>query len=159
MRDGRWAAIGLALAAFGLDRWSKIWAAEALLSRSGFQLMLLPRVIQLRYMENGGMAFSLLSGSGALLIGLTGLLLAGIFLYILLAKKLPVRMLCALGLALGGGLGNLYDRIAYGKVIDFIEPLFVDFAIFNVADVFVCTGAGLCALWILFGGKKGEERP
>ena len=49
----------------------------------------------------------------------------------------------------GGGLGNLYDRLVYGSVIDFIDPIFVRFAVFNPADAFICVGAALAFVALL----------
>ena len=44
-------------------------------------------------------------------------------------------------LVISGGLGNVIDRILYGFVVDFIEPLFIDFAVFNFADICITVGA------------------
>ena len=54
----------------------------------------------------------------------------------------------------GGGLGNLYDRIAYGYVIDFIDLQFVRFAIFNLADVAICLGAVIAAVSYILAERK-----
>ena len=54
---------------------------------------------------------------------------------------------------MGGGLGNLYDRLIYGAVIDFIEVTFVRFAVFNVADICICVGAALAMIAMLMEEK------
>ena len=56
-----------------------------------------------------------------------------------------------------GGIGNLYDRIIYGYVVDFIRLDFINFAIFNPADVFICVGAGIAALSVLLADMKGKK--
>ena len=61
----------------------------------------------------------------------------------------PTLERAGLWLIAGGGLGNLWDRLAYGFVIDFIRLDFVRFAVFNPADVFVCVGAGLVVLSVI----------
>ena len=60
----------------------------------------------------------------------------------------------------GGGIGNMIDRIFLGYVVDFIDFTLIDFAIFNVADSFVCVGAGILAVWLLmdiFKDVKSER--
>ena len=66
--------------------------------------------------------------------------------YLLTHPDTPTLERAGLWLIAGGGLGNLWDRLAYGFVIDFIRLDFVRFAVFNPADVFVCVGAGLVVL-------------
>ena len=105
------------------------------------------------------MAFSLLAGRSWLLGLLTLAILAagGLFL-----RRFRLGALPRFGalLVLSGGLSNAWDRFFAGYVTDMLELLFVRFAIFNVADVCVCTGAALCALSLLAApgtGRRGEE--
>ena len=58
---------------------------------------------------------------------------------------------------LGGGIGNLIDRVATGVVVDYINVLFVNFAIFNFADICVCVGVGLLMVWVLFDSYIKEK--
>ncbi len=93
------------------------------------------------YVENTGAAFSMFSGKTDSLSLLTILFLIAIF-YLLMKKTFESKYLnFCLVLVFAGGLGNLIDRIAYGYVIDFIEPLFIDFAVFNFADCCITVGA------------------
>jgi signal peptidase II len=55
----------------------------------------------------------------------------------------------ALTLIISGGIGNMIDRIALGYVVDFIDFALIDFAVFNIADSFVCIGAGLLVLALI----------
>jgi len=57
----------------------------------------------------------------------------------------------ALALVCAGALGNLIDRVLVGRVTDFFEFGFVEFPVFNVADMAIIFGVGLLAVWILFG--------
>ena len=108
--------------------------------------VLIPGIVRLRPVENRGMAFSMLSGQGLLLALVTALLIAGVTVWLIVRPDAPGLFRAGLWLIVGGGLGNLYDRLATGGVIDFIEPLFVRFAVFNVADVCICVGAALAVI-------------
>lgn len=93
------------------------------------------------YVENTGAAFSMFSDKTDTLSILTALFLVAI-IFLLMKKTFESKFVNAsLILIFAGGLGNLIDRIAYGYVIDFIEPLFVDFAVFNFADCCITVGA------------------
>jgi len=130
-----------------LDRISKHAAASAL-APHGVRSAL-PGILSWVYTENRGAAFSILSGKSLFLILLTLLLIGLIFLYLIRHPQNPVAERLGLWCILAGGLGNLWDRLAYGHVIDFIRLDFVNFAIFNVADIFVCGGAGAVILSVL----------
>ncbi len=148
--SGLWIAAVAALA----DQASKI-----IVRRSDIALRI-DGLIALTHTQNTGAAFSMLSGSGLFLTFATAILIAGLIFYLICKPDaLPKLARAGLWMIAGGGLGNLYDRIAYGYVTDFIELLFVRFAVFNVADVFICLGAGLTALsMILDERKKAHER-
>ena len=60
-------------------------------------------------------------------------------------------------LVLGGGIGNLIDRIAEDRVVDYINLLFMDFAIFNFADICICVGMGLWILAIILEERRHPE--
>lgn len=139
---------------FLMDRAAKIWAYNVLRPMPGGAMELIPGVIRLRYAENTGAAFSLFSGNPWVLAGITSVLMIGILLYILLSKQATPFMRMSLMVVLAGGLGNLYDRFVYGMVIDYLEPLFVHFAIFNLADVFVTVGMVLFVISAFMPDRK-----
>ena len=148
---GFWALL-LVVAA---DRFSKAWAARSLAGRGSVPA--LPGLLNWHYARNTGAAFSALSGRTGLLTLLTALLLAGVCAWIIL-KRPGGLMRTGLWLVLAGGLSNLFDRAVYGYVVDFIEFAFVRFAIFNVADVSICLGAGLVALaWWRTERREAKE--
>ena len=134
----------IAAAVFAADRVTKILAGG--IPPEGIPLI--PGVIRLRYAENTGAAFSMLSGHPWLLGVLSLLIIAGAFLF-LRKKNIPVLAMTGLMMMLGGAAGNMVDRFATGFVPDMIEVLFVRFAIFNVADSFLCIGCALTALSLL----------
>ena len=124
------------------------YAARAYLRPIGSRT-LIPGVLGLRYSENTGAAFSALSGSGLLLILLTAALIIAAIMWYLRHGDCNRWLAAGVTLIVAGGLGNLYDRLTLGYVIDFIEVLFVRFAIFNVADVAVVCGTVCLIIGIL----------
>ena len=99
--------------------------------------------IQFRYAENTGMAFSMFSGARWIFVALT-IAICAAGLWYLFSNKCPnLWYYWSIGVIISGGIGNLIDRALYGYVVDFIEPLFVDFAIFNIADCAVSCGAAV----------------
>lgn len=150
--------ISLAAAAVlvAVDQLIKAWATDVLLPQEAIQV--LPGIVELRYYLNNGMAFSMLEGRQTLLIGATSLMLAAVLLALLFYKKMTPLERVAWTLVLGGGVGNLIDRVCNGVVVDYINPLFINFAVFNFADICVCTGVGVLVLSILLdGGKAGKK--
>ena len=138
----------LFIPAVAIDRLLKR-AASAALAPAGVRTAI-PGVISWAYTENRGAAFSMLSDRAPwLLIALTAALIVGIVIYLLTYPDAPAPERAGLWLIVGGGLGNLWDRLAHGGVIDFIRLDFIRFAVFNPADVFVCTGAGLVILSVV----------
>ena len=109
---------------------------------------LVPGLIGLRYTRNTGAAFSLLSGHPWLLGVISLLVIIGAALF-LRKKKLSVLLKTGLMMMLGGAAGNMIDRFATGYVPDMIEFLFMRFAVFNVADTFLCVGCALVAIGLL----------
>ena len=70
------------------------------------------------------------------------------------------KWLCvALGLILGGTVGNLFDRVVFGGVRDFLYFYLIDWPVFNVADSCLVVGAGLLLVQAVFGKKKEPEAP
>jgi len=149
---GWWIALLVAAA----DRVTKaavvrFWDRPRLLDRT-FEA-LIPGVVNVKLATNRGMAFSLLSGHGLGLTLLTALLLAAVIAW-LVSKPDEQRLLrTGLWLIVGGGLGNLFDRVMRGYVVDFIELAFVRFAVFNVADACICVGALLAVIGAVLGDR------
>lgn len=105
--------------------------------------------LQFRYVENTGAAFSMLSNNTTFLSVITSLIMIAI-LTVLFTGKIKDKFQCAaLIIVVAGGIGNLIDRVARGFVVDFIEFTFVDYAVFNVADIFVTIGAVLLVISII----------
>lgn len=120
-----------------LDQIFKALASQHLQDGS---ITLIENILELRYTENTGAAFSSFSGATTALIVVTVVLLA-VLIVALVAGKIKGRLLnvCAV-MILAGGVGNLIDRIACGYVTDYIHVLFIDFPVFNFADILVTCG-------------------
>ena len=141
----------VALPAIAVDRVCKAAIMRAM--APGEVQSVLPGVLSWAYTRNRGVAFGLLSGAAVLPL-LTLALIVGLLVWMLRRPEAGSMLRSGLWLIVGGGLGNLYDRLAYGCVIDFIRLDFIDFAIFNPADVFVCAGAVLVALAVLTEDRR-----
>ena len=137
-----------------IDQLIKHWATAALLPVG--QMNVLPGIVELRYCLNDGMAFSMLAGKQGLLIGMTSVMLL-VVLVMLFTRKMTAWERVAWTLVLGGGVGNLIDRVLNGVVVDYINVQFMHFAIFNFADICVCVGVGLLMLVVLLDSFKKEE--
>ena len=145
------AAYVLALIVFAVDQLVK-WIVTGPLGidRIGDQLVLLP-IFNLTYTENNGISLGLLNATDPtgrwMLVALTGAIAAGVAYWITREKNRTDRL--ALGLVLGGALGNILDRIRFGYVVDFADLHFGDFRpffIFNVADAAISIGVVILLL-------------
>ena len=129
---------------FGSDQLIKLWASNVLQPVGAMPLI--PHVVELRFVLNQGMAFSLLSGKQLFLIATTSVALLLVAYALFFRSRGKYLQQAALILVLGGGIGNLIDRVLNGEVVDYINLLFMRFAVFNFADICVCVGV---ALWVL----------
>lgn len=135
------------------DQGIKVWATAQLMPVG--VMAVLPGIVELRYVLNDGMAFSMLAGKQGILIGVTSLMLIGVLVW-LVRGDMPLLERLSWTLVLGGGIGNLIDRVLNGVVVDYINVLFMNFAVFNFADICVCCGVGLLILSILLDGRHGK---
>ena len=132
-----------ALSVFVLDRLTKLWAVRELHQ----PISVIPGFFSLRLAENRGAAFSLFSGGNEFvrklfLLVIPVVVVLAIFYYVFTRKELNRGLSFSLGLIAGGALGNLYDRLLSGRVVDFIDLHFKNYhyPTFNVADVGVFAG-------------------
>ncbi len=108
-------------------------------------------ILHLTYLENTGSAFSSFAGQRAfLLIVTTAGILACLYVLICHARQRPF-LFWSLVLVLGGGLGNMYDRIfREGAVVDYLDLQLFTFPVFNFADCCVTIGTAMLFIFILF---------
>lgn len=139
----------------GLDRFSKILAVKYL--SGGTPVTVIPHILGLRYTENTGAAFSILSKNTGFLIVITIVSMA-FLVYLIFIKKYGTTLERALmTVVLAGGIGNLIDRIVSGYVVDYFEFLFMNFAVFNVADIYITVGITLYLVYALYEEHKNKK--
>ena len=110
-------------------------------------------LIHFSHVENTGAAFGILQGGGTFLIAAT-LVAVGVMTFLLLTLPLSSRYYpVALSLILGGAIGNLIDRVRFGAVTDFIDPMF--YPAFNVADSCIVIGVGVLLVLAWTDGRDG----
>ena len=125
------------------------------------ELPLLDGVLHLTYVENRGMAFGMMQGQKWLLIWVTALVLLVLIAGIIMGKIRKPATLFTTAVIIGGGIGNLIDRVYRGYVVDYIDVRIINFAVFNFADICVTCGTAVL-LVILFvemlrEGKNPEQ--
>lgn len=143
-------AVVLILVGVGLDQLTKYLVVSNMALHESIDII--PGVFRFTYIQNDGAAFGSLDNARWVFMVLSIVAIIGILVYMFWKKPQDKLMLSALILIVSGGIGNMIDRIALGYVIDFID--FCAFPkiwmwVFNVADSFVCIGAGLLILWLV----------
>lgn len=136
----------VAAAAVVLDQLSKLVARDLLVP--GEPVTLIPGVMDLSLIYNTGAAFSMGEGAGPLFVLVAAVMCAAGVYVAWRRTDVPLSLLLTLAAVVGGGIGNAIDRVALGAVTDFFATTFMDFAIFNVADIFVTCGVPIAlVLW------------
>ena len=140
-----------------LDQITKWLAVEFLTKIDTFPII--EKVLHLTYLENKGAAFGMLKNNRWVFLIISTVAIIALIIFII--KNPPKNKCLGLGLSfiLGGGIGNMIDRTCLGYVVDFIDFRLINFAIFNVADSFVCIGAALVFIYIFFfyDEKRGKN--
>lgn len=114
--------------------------------------------LEFRYAENTGVAFSMFSGGRWVFIILTSAVAIGMLVYMFTRAQKNLWLYWSLGVIVAGAIGNLIDRIFLGYVIDFINPTFVRFAVFNIADCAVTLGTVSLVAYLIFDIFKKEKK-
>ena len=133
-----------------IDQISKYYAQTLL--QGSQSVPLIQDVFHLTYARNTGAAFSMLEGNQFLLKGVTTVIMIFLigYLYKVTKEKGQILFKISLAFILGGGIGNLIDRIRLDYVIDYFDFTLINFAIFNVADSFVVVGTILLGYLLIF---------
>ena len=148
------AVLGAALLV--LDQWVKHWITVNL--PLGESMPLLPGFMQLRTVHNYGAAWSSFSGMRWLLVGVTSVIVLAVA-YVLVRRivRHPLGVVACF-LILSGGLGNIIDRVRLGYVVDMFDFQFMNYPVFNVADIAVVCGAVLAAVYYLWFYEKYDKK-
>lgn len=142
----------ITIACFTLDLVTKIIANNSLVVYERNEVI--PNFFHLTLCYNTGGAWSIFSGNVTFLV-IVSVIALGVVIYTMIkSKTLFYRYSCAF--FVGGLIGNLYDRVVYGKVIDFLDFIIVgyDFPVFNIADCFICIGVGIMLVAMIREEKK-----
>lgn len=138
------------------DQWTKHLAVVHLAGQE--DVILIPGIFQLQYLENRGAAFGIFQNKQFFFIICAIIIFCvAVWFYLkvpMTARFLPLR-LCAVFVC-AGGIGNLIDRLNYNFVVDFFYFELIDFPIFNVADIYVTVSAFVLAFLIMFYYKEEE---
>lgn len=115
-------------------------------------------LLRFRYVENTGAAFSSMEGQTKFLSVFTIVVIAAVLFVLLTNKIKPGMIYWCLTCVVAGGMGNAIDRIFRGFVIDYIEPTFINFAVFNFADCLITVGAILLIVFCVYDMIKENKK-
>ena len=150
----------LALVVIALDQYTKGVASSELQYGQPLRVF---SWFNLTLQHNSGAAFSFLSDAGGwqryFFTAISSAISLGLLLWVYLMPRGQLLLALSLGLILGGALGNLWDRVELGYVVDFISVHYQGryFPAFNIADSAISVGAGLMLLDSFMGGKREQE--
>ncbi len=115
-------------------------------------------ILRLRYVENTGAIFGSFATHTAVLTVFSVVLLVATVIFLIKNKNKSKLVNICLILMISGGVGNIIDRIRLKYVVDFIEPLFVDFAVFNFADCLITVGAFALIIYLFVDIVKDSKK-
>ena len=116
----------------------------------------IPKVVSRTYLKNSGAAFSMLENQQWFFAIITLIAMGAAFVYLYRHIKGSIWLLLGLTLIISGGIGNFIDRVRQGFVVDMFHLDFMNFAIFNVADIYLTVGVGLLLIHILREESHGS---
>jgi len=147
-------SILLAAVVLGIDQFTKWLVATRMAEFETIEVI--PGFFSIQFVYNQGAAFGILQNQTWLLVLVAGAAVGAIVYYLRLPEAQRGLMPLALGLLLGGTLGNLTDRIRLGRVVDFFLFYWRDYRFpnFNVADIGITVGVTLLILYMFMGEKK-----
>lgn len=131
-----------------VDQLTKLWATGALI---GGKIINIIGLFNLVYVENRGAAWGIFNNH-TIILTIASAIMSVVFIVLLILDKGKRGKLFSISMSLitAGAIGNLIDRVFAGFVVDFIEFAFIDFPVFNVADICVTFGAILLLVYIFF---------
>ncbi len=118
------------------------------------EIEVIKNILYFTYVENRGAAFGIMQNKQWFFILVTLILIFVMVIYILKLKPQSKLLKLSLSFIIGGGIGNLIDRMLKGYVVDFIDVRIINYPVFNIADCFVVVGAILLCIYILFSKDK-----
>ena len=141
------------------DQLTKSWAVSALKDKE--PIPIIKNVVEFYYLPNGntGAAFGMFKGQQGMFLVIASVVVVviGYILYNMPFDKKFRILNVLLVLIAAGGVGNMIDRAMQKYVVDFIEPLFVNFAVFNFADCLITVGAFAIVFYVIYDSFKNKE--
>lgn len=133
-----------------LDQITKVFAVSFLADRGSVDVI--PGVFRFTYVENRGAAFGSFSDQRWVFMVISTVAIIALLIYLWKFRPDSILACSALSMIIGGGIGNMIDRVFLGYVVDFLD--FCAFPnlwiwVFNIADAFVCVGAGMLILYLV----------
>ena len=139
--------IAVIAAVIGLDQLTKWLTVVNLAEYESFPVW--QDVFHFTYVKNTGMAFGMLKDHRWVFMVFSTIAIVALIVYLFRFRPESRWMQISMAMIIGGGIGNMIDRIFLGYVIDFIDVTLINFAVFNVADSFVCVGAGIMIVCLI----------
>ena len=144
----RYVALLMSAVLVGIDQILKALAIEYL-KPIGSQ-PIISDIFHLTYVENRGAAFGMMAGQKWLLVWATAIVILAAIAVVMAGKIKSTMVLFAVAMIIGGGVGNLIDRVYRGFVVDYIHLKVINFAVFNFADICVTVGTAILLIYLLF---------
>lgn len=114
-------------------------------------------LFDITYVQNQGAAFSILSGKLSILSLISVIFCVGVVVYWIKKKPTHTLLCTALTMMFAGAFGNAIDRIFRGFVVDYIQTTFINFPVFNIADIGITVGAALLVLYVILFDKEDKN--
>lgn len=142
----------IAFVCFAVDRVAKV-LTQIYVKPVG-TIVVIENIFSFTYVENRGAAHGILQGKRWMLIAVTVLVVVALIIFLVKNySKAPTMFKIATGLIIGGAVGNLFDRLFFGYVVDMMQVTFIDYPVFNPADNMLVIGVVLLGIYILFFDK------
>lgn len=145
-----WILISIIIGSVALDQFTK-YLTVLYLQPEGAEgsFHLWEDVLHLTYVRNEGAAFGMFADHRWVFMTFSTIAIIGLGIYLFGFSKDGKWAKISLAMIIGGGIGNMIDRIWLGYVVDFIDFTLINFAVFNVADSFVTVGAGMLMAYLI----------
>ncbi len=138
-----------------IDQITKIIATNHLKPIKTFPII--EDVLHFTYVENRGAAFGMLADSRYVFLITSTVMIIALSVYLIMGMAQNYLYSTSVCLIISGGIGNMIDRTMLGYVVDFVDFRLINFAVFNMADTFVCVGAGILILALVLDVIKESK--
>ncbi|MGT2963911.1 signal peptidase II [Streptococcus acidominimus] len=143
------------VALIALDQWVKAWTVARLALNE--QRTFIPKLLNLYYLRNYGAAYSILQNQQWFFTVVTLVVMSVAIWYFIKHIKGSLWLLSSLSLVIAGGIGNFIDRLRLGYVVDMFHLDFIDFPVFNVADMCLTVGVAILFIYMMKEEKNGSK--